>query len=79
MKNSKSSGLRAAREPLLDFLRETLPETEFTAPLLARIGPEYVPEVGAEYLLELDPARVHLFDAETGISLLGEASVEVGA
>jgi len=48
-------------------------------PILARIGPEYVPEVGAEYLLELDAARVHLFDAATGESLLREASVEVGA
>ncbi len=57
------------------FLHASLGET----PLLARIGPEYVPEVGAEYLLELDTGRAHLFDAETGESLLNEASVEVEA
>jgi multiple sugar transport system ATP-binding protein len=57
------------------FLHGQMDET----PILARIGPEYVPEVGVEYLLELDTARVHFFDAETGKSLLLDAPVEVGA
>jgi multiple sugar transport system ATP-binding protein len=41
--------------------------------LLARIGPELLPRVGATYRLRIDPGRAHLFDPRTG-----EAAIHTG-
>jgi len=38
--------------------------------LLARIGPQVLPRIGNRYRLRIDAARAHLFDAESGASLL---------
>jgi len=40
------------------------------APLLARIGPEFLPRVGADYRLKLNTGRAHLFDAGSGASAI---------
>ncbi len=47
--------------------------------LLARIGPEVVPRVGAAYRLQINVARAQLFDRETGVSLRAPQAVAVGA
>jgi len=38
--------------------------------LLARIGPQLLPKIGIRYRLKLDSGRAHLFDPESGASLL---------
>ncbi len=53
-------------------------QAEFGA-LLARIGPERVPRVGGSYLLQVNVARAHLFDRETGASLRAAQTAAVGA
>ena len=39
-------------------------------PLLARIGPEFLPRVGVSYRLQVNPGQAHLFDPGSGESLL---------
>ncbi len=50
-----------------------------SGPMLARIGPETVPRVGTRYRLAVNSARAHLFDRESGRSLLHEQSVPAEA
>jgi multiple sugar transport system ATP-binding protein len=39
-------------------------------PLLARIGPEFLPRVGARYRLQIDTGRAHLFDPHSEENLI---------
>jgi multiple sugar transport system ATP-binding protein len=44
--------------------------------LVARVAPQPLPAPGEQVTLALDPSKIHIFDAETGMTLTGTASAQ---